>query len=159
MTTTSPPKPPPIDGIWYYDGTEFVGVEGRIDLRVDIESVGEAFGPYDDGTDYSTKWDYETKGHIKVWIHLIDPDGNPVDRHATLKIEKVTIFSPAVGSFYFFDCRYRGETYSCYVGQGSSDSHIYMPVLGEVLGGWDNYPIVHGSGGDFSYDLNDPAVY
>ncbi len=105
------------------------------------------------------KWDYETKGHIKVWIHLIDPDGNPVDRHATLKIEKVSVPSGYLGSVYFFECKYRGETYSGRVSQGISDSHIYMPVLGAVLGGWDNYPIVFGSGGDFSYDLDDPAVY
>ncbi len=28
-----------VDGIWYYDGTNWLVVDGHIDLRVDIESV------------------------------------------------------------------------------------------------------------------------
>lgn len=145
-----------MDGVWYHDGTSFVAVDGRISLKVDIESTGEAVGPYDDGSDFAPKWDYPVEGYMKVGIHLIDPYGNRVVKNAKIQVQSVTVCWAYLNTFYFFDCTYNGVTYlSQYIGSGASDWHIYMPVIGEILGGWDNYPIVHSSRGDFSYELND----
>jgi hypothetical protein len=48
-----------------------------------------------------------------------------------------------------------GMPYSGYLGRGINDYHLYLPLLGQFLGGGDNYGIVSSSLGDFSYVLND----
>lgn len=149
----------PFEGVWYYDGTSLVQVAGYIDVTIDIESVGEADGPYDDGSDpgFVPKWDYQTKGFITAEAYVTDPYGNKIHKRLRAKVESVTICEGYLRTFYFFDCKYKGEIYSGYVGQ--TGPHLYMPALGQLLGGWNNYGIVRASGGgDFSYELNDPAV-
>ena len=149
----------PYDGIPYPTDSGEVNVPGYIDLKIDIESVCDASGPYNDGTDFAPKWDYETQGWVKATIHLIDPDGNRVNRHVKLEVDEVTISQGYLGTWYAFDVTYEGDIYGCYVGQGNSIYHAYLPVLGAVLGDFDNYSIVRASGGeDFSYDLSDSAV-
>ena len=38
---------------------------------------------------------------------------------------------------------------------GANDYHLCLPLLGQFLGGRDNYGTVKSSRGDFSYELND----
>jgi len=146
-------------GVWYKDGDEWVVVDGRIDVKMKIESVGEAYGPYDDGSDWNIKWDYDTTGYIQARIHLVDPDGMRVNKTVKFEVDSVTVSQGYLRRHFFFEGTYEGQPYSGYVGRGNVIFHLYMPVLGDVLGGWGNYHIVKASGGDdFSYYLNDPAV-
>ncbi len=146
----------PIDGVWWSPvGGPYVVVEDSIRLKVDIESVGDAIGPYDDGTDFAPKWDYETKGSLKVKFDVISPDGHRIRRSVKADVDKVTVPWGRFGTFYFFEGTYHGMPFSGYMGRGISDYNLYLPLLGQFLGGGDNYGIVFSSSGDFSYALND----
>jgi len=146
----------PIEGVWWAPVVgDLEHVDGRIKLEVDIESVGDAIGPYDDGSDWNVKWDYNTRGFLKATIRVIDPDGHRVNRVVKARVDKVTVPYPFFNTFYFFEGTFRGEPYSGYIGRGNDDYHLYLPLLGQFLGGKDNYGIVESSLGDFSYELND----
>ncbi len=146
----------PIEGVWWAPVVgDIVHVDGRIQIEVDIESVGDAIGPYDDGSDWSVKWDYNTRGSLKARISVINPDGRRVYRVVKAQVDKVTVPYPFFNTFYFFEGTFRGEPFSGYVGRGNDDYHLYLPLLGQFLGGKDNYGIVFSSDGDFSYELND----
>jgi hypothetical protein len=146
----------PTDGVWWSpaDGP-YVVVEDSIRLEVDIESVGDAFGPYDDGSDWDTKWDYAATGYLKVKFDVISPDGHPIRRSVKADVDKVTLTSGRLGTHYFFAGTYHGMPYSGYLGLANEDWHLYLPLPGQFLGGDDNYGIVHSSDGDFSYVLDD----
>ncbi|MHB8867209.1 MAG: hypothetical protein ACYC6T_10605 [Thermoleophilia bacterium] len=147
----------PIYGVWWAPVVgDYVHVDGGIQINVDIESVSDATGPYTDGSDFIPKWDYDTTGYLKVKIDVIDPDGNRIKRKFTAEVDKVTVSLGSFGTFYFFEGTYDGEPYSSgYLGRGGDDYHLYWPLLGQFLGGRDNYGIVFSSRGDFSYVLND----
>ena len=143
-------------GVWWSPvGGPYVLVEDSIRLEVDIESVGDAFGPYDDGTEFAPKWDYDTTGYLKVKFDVISPDGHRIRRSVKADVDKVTVAWGYLGTFYFFEGTYHGMPYSGYLGRGINDYHLYLPLLGQFLGGGDNYGIVSSSLGDFSYVLND----
>lgn len=144
------------DGVWWSPaGEPYVLVDDSIRIEFDIESVGDAFGPYDDGSEFVPKWDYDTTGYLKVKFDVISPDGHPIRRSVKAEVDKVTVPWGYFGNFYFFEGTYRGMPYSGYVGLGIDDYHLYLPLLGQFLGGGDNYGIVFSSLGDFSYVLND----
>jgi len=146
----------PIYRVWWSPvGGPYVLVEDSIRLEVDIESVGDASAPYDDGSDWVPKWDYDTTGYLKVKFDVISPDGHRIRRSVKADVDKVTVPWGRLGTFYFFEGTYRGMPYSGYVGLGIDDYHLYLPLLGQFLGGGDNYGIVSSSLGDFSYVLND----
>jgi hypothetical protein len=146
----------PTDGVWWSPaGGPYVPVDGSIQIEFDIESVGDASGPYDDGTEFVPKWDYDTTGYLKVKFDVISPDGHPIRRSVKAEVDKVTVPWGYFGTFYFFEGTYRGMPYRGYVGRGIDDYHLYLPLLGQFLGGGDNYGIVSSSSGDFSYVLND----
>jgi hypothetical protein len=128
---------------------------GSIELEVDLESVGEPDGPYDDHTDWPVKWDYETRGYLKAKIDVVDPDGNRVKRVIRAQVEKVTVPWTALTEFCFFEGTFRGKGFNGYIGGASGVYHMYLPILGQFLGGNDNYGIIYSSEGDFSYELND----
>ena len=146
----------PTDGVWWspVDGP-YVPVQDSIRLEVDIESVGDAVGPYDDGTDFDPKWDYDTTGYLKVKFDVISPDGHRIRRSVKADVDKVTVTLGYFETHYFFEGTYHGMPYSGYLGLGNNDWHLYLPLLGQFLGGGDNYGIVNSSSGDFSYVLND----
>ena len=146
----------PILGVWWSPvGGPYALVEGSIQLEVSIESVGDAIGPYDDGTDFAPKWDYNTTGYLKVKFDVVGPDGHPIRRSVKAYVDKVTVPWGYFGTFYFFEGTYKGMPFSGYLGEGNNDYHLYLPLLGQFLGGGDNYGIVFSSLGDFSYVLND----
>jgi len=146
----------PTPGVWWSPvGGPYALVVGSIQIKVDIESIGDAIGPYDDGSDWHVKWDYNTTGYLKAKIDVIDPDGNRIKRTVRVEVDKVTIPYPFFNTFYFIEGTYDGEPYSGYIGRGNYDYHLYLPLLGQFLGGGDNYGIVFSSLGDFSYELND----
>ena len=146
----------PIYGVWWSPvGGPHEVVDGSIRIEFDIESVGDAFGPYDDGSDFAPKWDYDTTGDLKVKFDVVSPDGHPIRRSVKAQVDKVTLAWAYFETFYFFEGTYRGTPYSGYIGQGITDYHLYLPLLGQFLGGGDNYGIVFTSSGDFSYVLND----
>ena len=146
----------PTYGVWWSPvGGPHVVVEDSIRLEVDIESVGDAFGPYDDRSDWDTKWDYDTTGYLKVKFDVISPDGHRIRRSVKADVDKVTVTWGYLGTHYFFEGTYHGMPYSGYLGLGSNDYHLYLPLLGQFLGGGDNYGIVSSSLGDFSYVLID----
>lgn len=146
----------PTDGVWWSPAVgDYIQIDGDIQIKFDIESVGDATGPYNDGSDFRPKWDYDTTGYLKAKITVIDPDGNLIKRNFRVEVDKVTVAWGYLGTFYFFEGTYDGEPYSGYVGRGSEDYHLHLPLLGRFLGGGDNYGIVGSSLGDFSYELND----
>ena len=146
----------PTYGVWWSPvGGSYVVVEDSIRLEVDIESVGDAFGPYDDRSDWDTKWDYDTTGYLKVKFDVISPDGHRIRRSVKADVDKVTVTLGYLGTHYFFAGTYHGMPYSGYLGLGIHDYHLYLPLLGQFLGGGDNYGIVSSSLGDFSYVLDD----
>ena len=147
----------PAYGVWWSPvGGPDVLVDGSIRIEVDIESVGDAIGPYDDGTEFAPKWDYDTTGYLKVKFDVISPDGHPIRRSVKAEVDQVTVVPGGyLGTHYFFKGTYHGMPYSGYLGRGINDYHLYLPLLGQFLGGGDNYGIVSSSLGDFSYVLND----
>lgn len=146
----------PTYGVWWSPvGGPYVVVADSIRLKVDIESVGDAIGPYNDGSDFAPKWDYQTKGSLKVKFDVTSPDGHRIRRSFKAHVDKVTVPWGYFGTFYFFEGTYRGMPFSGYMGHGVNDFHLYLPLLGQFLGGGDNYGIVSSSDGDFSYVLND----
>jgi hypothetical protein len=148
----------PTYGVWWSPVVgDLVLVDGSIRVEVDIESVGDAFGPYNDGSEFTPKWDYETTGYLKVKFDVISPDGHPIRRSVKAEVDKVTVVpvGPYLETFYFFEGTYHGTPYSGYLGRGINDYHLYLPLLGQFLGGGDNYGIVFSDLGDFSHVLND----
>ncbi len=140
----------------------YVLVDGYIDVTVDVESVGDATGPYDDGSDWNVKWDYKAKGFVTADVHVTDPYGNPVHKRLTAKVETITVVGQGHWT-YFLDVKCKGETYTCYVGYTPDwgGYHLFLPFLGKVLGKADGVynAILYSSAGDeFDYTVNDPDV-
>ncbi len=147
------------DGIPYWDGSTYVIIDGSIDVTIDVESVSNAIGPYDDGSDWSVKWDYVVRGVVTAVVSATAPDGTDLSATYTMDVKRITR-SLGYPQHVFLDVQYRGAKYTMYVSQNYLGEFVFLPFVGDILGSADgSYGVVYAADDDdFSFYFNDPDV-